>query len=125
MKKETTYSILATMGFIISTLVVVGYLSNGFSIADSTQYEHSDDELHDYSVEIEGIEMKLLTVQQVAELWEIDAQVLLNKIIEEFNFKSEYAIGTTLDEMRLEYKFSPAMIKDMAEEIKQENIQNE
>ncbi len=80
--------------------------------------EH-EDELHDHSVEIEGKDMKSLTVQEVADLWEIDSELLLSKIIEEFDFKGEYTTETVLEDMRLEYKFSPAIIKDIAEDIKQ------
>ncbi|MCK5176348.1 MAG: hypothetical protein KAQ92_01355, partial [Candidatus Aenigmarchaeota archaeon] len=76
---------------------------------------------HDHSVEIEGSEMKQLTVQQVADLWEIDSQKILDRIVEEFEFKGNYTTETTLDEMREEYKFSPAIIKDIAEEIKHES----
>ena len=83
------------------------------------------DELHDHSVEIEGSEMKQLSVQQAADLWEIDSEVLLNEIIEEFDFKGEYTTETVLEDMRLEYKFSPAIIKDIAEDIKQQGMQNE
>ena len=85
-------------------------------------HEHSDDELHDHSVEIEGSEMKQLTVQQVADLWEIDSQKLLDGIVEEFEFKGNYTTETVLEDMRLEYKFSPAIIKDLAEEIKTGNV---
>ena len=83
--------------------------------------EHLDEELHDHSVEIEGSEMKQLTVQQVADLWEIDSQKILDRIVEEFEFKGNYTTETTLDEKREEYKFSPAIIKDIAEEIKHES----
>ncbi len=59
-------------------MVIIGmFLIAGCSI-DSTQHTHSDDELHDHSVEIEGREMKLLTVQQVADLWEIDSKELFD-----------------------------------------------
>ena len=92
---------------------------------DSTRHEHSDDELHDHSVEIEGKEMKLLTVQQVADLWEIDSNELLGAIMIEFEFQGDYTTETVLDEMRDEYAFSPAIIKDMAEEMKQKGITNE
>ncbi len=87
--------------------------------------DHEHDELHDHSVEIEGSEMKQLSVQQVADLWEIDSEVLLNKIIEEFDFKGDYTTETVLEDMRLEYKFSPAIIKDIAEEIKHPGMQHE
>ncbi|RLG13270.1 MAG: hypothetical protein DRN71_05160 [Candidatus Nanohalarchaeota archaeon] len=82
----------------------------------------SDDE-HDHSVEIEGSEMKSLTIQQVADLWEIDSELLLSRIIEEFDLKGSYTVDTVLEDIReAEYKFSPAQIKDMAEEIKQRGV---
>ncbi len=80
--------------------------------------EHND-ELHDHSVEIEGKEMKLLSVQEVADLWEIDSEVLLSKMLTEFNLKKSYTVDAVLEDIREEYPFSPAIIKDMAEEIKQ------
>ena len=83
--------------------------------------EHEHDDEHDHSVEIEGSEMKFLTVQEVADLWEIDSEVLLSKIIAEFDLKGSYTVDTVLEDMREEYAFSPALIKDMAEEIKTGN----
>jgi len=89
-----------------------------------SEHEH-DDELHDHSVEIEGKDMKLLAIQEVADLWEIDSEVLLSRIITEFDLKESYTVDTVLEDIREEYPFSPAIIKDMAEEIKQQVIQNE
>ena len=82
--------------------------------------EHMDeDHEHDHSVEIEGSAMKALTVREVADLWEIDAEVLLLGIIAEFELQGDYTIDTILEEIReAEYKFSPAIIKDLAEEMK-------
>lgn len=91
-------------------------------LSGCSSQDHLEDELHDYSIEIEGQEMKLLTVEQVADLWEINSELLLNEIVKKFDFKEEYTIDSTLDEMRVEYKFSPAMIKDIAEEMKQQAI---
>ena len=85
--------------------------------------EHSDE--HDHSVEIEGKDMKLLTVQEVADLWEIDSEVLLQRTIQEFDLKESYSVDSILEDIRDEYKFSPAMVKDIAEEIKQQGIRNE
>lgn len=82
-------------------------------------------ELHDHSVEIEGKDMKLLSVREVAELWEIDSEILLSRIIEEVELTGNYTVETTLEEMREEYPFSPALIKNIAEDIKQKGIQNE
>jgi hypothetical protein len=74
---------------------------------------------HDeYSVEIEGSEMKKLTIQQVADLWKIDSQKLLDGIVAEFKLKNKYSTASVLDELRVEYKFSPALIKEIAEKIK-------
>ena len=100
---------------ILALIVLTGCISD---------HEH-DDELHDHSVEIEGKDMKLLTVQEVADLWEIDSEVLLSRIITEFDLKESYTVDAVLEDIREEYPFSPAIIKDMAEEIKQQSIQNE
>ena len=90
----------------------------------ASDHEHDDD--HDHSVEIEGSDMKSLTVQEVADLWEIDSEILLSRIITEFDLKGSYSVDTVLEDIRqAEYKFSPAQIKDMAEDIKQQGIQNE
>ncbi|MCK5629206.1 MAG: hypothetical protein KAI26_01195 [Nanoarchaeota archaeon] len=86
--------------------------------------EH-DDELHEHSVEIEGKDLKSLTVSEVADLWEIDSEVLLSRIIIEFNLEESYAVDTILEDMRAEYAFSPALIKDIAEDIKQQGEQHE
>ena len=92
-------------------------------IALSKHEEHieniDEDHEHDHSVEIEGSEMKNLTVKEVADLWEIDAEILLSKIIVEFNLEGNHTVDTVLEEIRdTEYKFSPAIIKDLAEEAK-------
>ena len=87
--------------------------------------EQEHEELHDHSVEIEGKDMKLLSVQEVADLWEIDSEALLQDIIQEFDLKDKYTVNSILEELREEYKFSPAMIKDMAEEIKQQGAVDE
>ena len=85
------------------------------------QEEHAEDE-HDYTVEVEGSAMKALTVVEVAELWEIDPELLLEDIVQEFDLQEEYTIETTLEEIReREYKFSPSIIKDLAEALKTEN----
>ena len=80
---------------------------------------------HEHSVEIEGREMKFLTVQEVANLWEINSEILLLMIITEFSLEGSYTANTVLENIREEYAFSPAIIKDMAEEIKKEKLQNE
>ena len=85
-------------------------------------HEHEHDDEHDHSVEIEGSEMRLLSVQEVADLWEINSEVLLQRIIQEFDLKESYNTDSILEDLRVEHKFSPAMVKDFAEEIKQQGI---
>jgi len=86
------------------------------------EHEHDEEHEHDHSVEIEGSEMKRLTIQEVADLWEIDSEELLGRIIKEFNLEGNYTAETTLEYIRdEEYKFSPAIIKDIAEEIKKQS----
>ena len=97
--------------FLISIIVLM--------VASGCTSEHEHDDEHDHSVEIEGSEMKHLTVQEVADLWEIDSEVLLSRIITEFDLEGSYTVDTVLEDIREEYAFSPALIKDMAEEIKQ------
>ena len=124
----------------IILVVIVGYIikcseekqkvqENIFNISEEItpskheEHEENADEghEHDHFVEIEGSEMKNLTVQEVANLWEIDAEILLSEIIAEFELQEDYTVDTILEKIRdAEYKFSPAIIKDIAEEIKQE-----
>jgi len=87
--------------------------------------EHEHDDEHDHSVEIEGSVVRSLTVQEVADLWEIDSEVLFSRIITEFDLKESYTVDTVLEDIREEYAFSPALIKDIAEDIKQKGLQNE
>ncbi|MCK5043581.1 hypothetical protein KAR52_01085 [Candidatus Pacearchaeota archaeon] len=110
---------------IIFSLMVIAIIFVGFMVylSYSEFKEHEDGEEH--SVEIEGNELKSLTVQEVADLWEIDAEILLSGIITEFNLEGSYDVNTVLEVMREEYAFSPALIKDLAEEMKQEGLQNE
>jgi len=103
--------ILSLMGALL-VILLVGCVS-----------EHVEE--HDHSVEIEGKEMKLLTVQEVADLWEIDSEVLLLRIITEFDLKERYTVNNVLEDIREEYPFSPAMIKDIAEDIKQQGASDE
>ena len=83
-------------------------------------HEHSHNEDHDFSVEISGKAMKELTIQQIADLWEIDSNTLLDNIEEEFNLDNEYTTDNILEDLRAEFKFSPSQVKAIAEIIKKE-----
>lgn len=82
-----------------------------------------NEELHEYSVDIEGKEMKYLSVQEVADLWEIDSNTLLQEMIKDFELSGNYTTETVLETIRQEYPFSPAMVKEIAENIKSEGQQ--
>lgn len=95
------------------------------ALSEHEEHEENmdEDDEHDHSVEIEGSEMKNLTIKEVADLWDIDAKILLSEIIAEFDLKNNYTVNTVLEEIRdAEYKFSPAIIKDIAEKIKNSQI---
>ena len=116
MNKITIFSLI-----IISVTLIgaMGYLS--YSEIEKNEYDNE----HDHSVEIGGNELRDLTVQEVADLWEIDSEILLLKMIQEFNLKENYTVNDILEHIREEYKFSPAQVKDIAEEIKQLEFQDE
>ena len=111
MKKEIIFGVLLIVLVVVSIFFVINYSNN----------EHGDEE-HLHSVEIEGKDMRSLTVREIANLWEIDSEIFLSEIITKFELKGNYTIDTILEDIREEYAFSPALIKDMAEEIKQQNI---
>ena len=126
--------IILIITVVVALVVVAGCAVESTAVEEDVQENISQEEIaakdegceeadeeheHDHSVEIEGSEMKALSVREVADLWEINSEVLLSKIIAEFDLQKEYTISTTLEEIRqAEYKFSPAIIKDIAEEIK-------
>ena len=132
MKKQTSF---IAIGFILIILLGLFLIMNssketliektlmGTSVQSSVEVENTehsnDNHEHDHFVEIEGSKMKQLTIQQVADLWQIDSKELLNGIIQEFDFQENYTTETILEDMRYEYKFSPSIIKDIAEKIKQ------
>ncbi len=132
MNKKNKLVLKKTMGvavvMIVATFVFVGCRkpvanteNDKVSKHKANKKEVEEGHKHDYSVEIEGKKMKTLTVREVADLWKINPETLLAKIIDEFDFKGNYTTDTVLEKMREEYKFSPSIIKDIAEEIKTNN----
>ncbi|MCD4740151.1 hypothetical protein K8R43_03085 [archaeon] len=89
------------------------------------EHSHDEDHVHDHSVEIEGKELKALSIQEVADLWEIESDILLSELIQEFDLKESYTKDSILEDIREEYAFSPALVKDIAEELKQGGVLNE
>ena len=111
MKRITFFSLVVVAVILIGTM---GYLS--FS-----EIEEYDDE-HDHSVEIEGKDLKLLTVGEVSDLWEINEEAFLSRMIVEFSLEESYTVDSVLEDICGEYAFSPAIIKDMAEEMSRESV---
>lgn len=72
----------------------------------------------EYSVEISGQTLKNSTIEQIAAQWGIDTQTLLNYIVNEFGLNGNYNTKNILENLRQEYRFTPAQIKTIAENIK-------
>lgn len=81
------------------------------SSADTESYED------EYSVDISGQDMKLLSIEEIANLWEVDSEVLLSEIEAAYELTGDYTTRSVLNELREEYAFSPAQVKDIAESL--------
>ena len=71
-----------------------------------------------FAVEITGQELKTLTISEIAQKWSIDPVMFLASVKDEFSLQGSYYINSALDDLRQEYKFSPAQIKTIAQNIK-------
>jgi len=67
---------------------------------------------------ISGMEMKTMTITDIAILWGINADELLDGIQDEFKLTQEYNLGSTIDDLRGEYRFFPYQIMEIAQGIK-------
>lgn len=114
---DSTYSLLNN--YYIGDLKTSSNVTSQ-DINDEHEYEDHEEE---YSVEISGQELKSLTIKEVAGLWEIDAEVLLNVIVEEYHLTGNYNTDDTIETLRNEYKLSTAQIKDIAEKLKADDNQ--
>lgn len=80
---------------------------------------NSPDNISGLQAHVSGMEMKTMTIADIANLWGIDGDRLLAEITEEFNLQQEnYTAGNTIDELRGEYRFSPYQIMEIAQRIK-------
>lgn len=80
---------------------------------------NSSDNISGLQTHVSGMEMKTMTIADIANLWGIDGDRLLAEITEEFNLQQEkYTAGNTIDELRGEYRFSPYQIMEIAQRIK-------
>ena len=85
---------------------------------------NADDSGLEYSVHISGMELKAMRIIDIAKLWGIDGNILLNEIVKEFNLKQNYSVENTINDLRGEYRFSPFQIKDIAQKLKINLAQN-
>ena len=114
--KPSTYAMLEDLS--------VGYLEYDQDINGTDHQEGEDDHEDEYFIEISGQEMKDLTIKEIAQLWQIDADQLLKKIISEFKLILDYSVDDKLDIFREEYKFSPAQVKNIAENMRDTSKEN-
>ncbi len=67
--------------------------------------------------------MKTMTIADIATLWGVDAGELLEEIKNEFELTQMYNIGSTIDDLRGEYRFSPHQIMEIAQRIKTASVE--
>lgn len=72
---------------------------------------------------VNGMEMKTMTIADIAVLWGIDAGELLDGIKNEFGLTQGYDISNTIDDLRGEYRFSPYQIMEIAQRIKTVSVE--
>jgi len=79
---------------------------------------NSSDNISGLQAHVNGMEMKTMTIADIATLWGVDAGELLDGIKNEFELTQTYNTGSTIDDLRGEYRFSPYQIMEIAERIK-------
>ena len=79
-----------------------------------------DDEDHEgkQPVKISGAELRALKIVDIAALWEIEANPLLNDLVTNLNLKHTYTVENTIDMLRSENRFSPNQVKIIADNLK-------
>ena len=84
---------------------------------------NSSDNITGLQAHVSGMEMKTMTIADIATLWGVDAGELLEEIKNEFELTQMYNIGSTIDDLRGEYRFSPYQIMEIAERIKTASVE--
>ena len=84
---------------------------------------NSTDNISGLQAHISGMEMKTMTIANIATLWGKDAGKLLDGIQNEFKLTQSYTLTNTLDDLRGEYRFSPYQIMEIAERIKTASVE--
>ena len=78
---------------------------------------NSHDNITGLQAHVSGMEMKTMTIADIANLWGVDAGELLDGIKNEFELTQMYNVGSTIDDLRGEYRFSPYQIMEIAQRI--------
>ena len=84
---------------------------------------NSSDNISGLQAHVNGMEMKTMTIADIATLWGVDAGELLEGIKNEFELTQMYNIGSTIDDLRGEYRFSPHQIMEIAQRIKTASVE--
>ncbi|HAJ32252.1 MAG TPA: hypothetical protein DCK79_02620 [Candidatus Atribacteria bacterium] len=79
---------------------------------------NSSDNISGLQIHVNGMEMKTMTIADIATLWGVDADELLEGIKNGFELTQIYNTGSTIDDLRGEYRFSPYQIMEIAQGIK-------
>jgi hypothetical protein len=79
---------------------------------------NSSDNVSGLQAHVSGMEMKTMTIADIAALWGINADELLDEIKNEFELTQEYNSSNTIDDLRGEFRFSPYQIMEIAQRIK-------
>jgi hypothetical protein len=85
---------------------------------------NSSDDISGLQAHVSGMEMKTMTIEDIAALWGIDAVELLEGIQNAFGLTQGYDISSsTIDDLRREYRFSPHQIMEIAQRIKTASVE--
>jgi len=84
---------------------------------------NSSDNISGLQAHVNGMEMKTMTIADIAALWGIDDGELLDGIKSEFRLTQKYNISNTIDDLRGEYRFSPYQIMEIAQRIKTASVE--
>jgi len=84
---------------------------------------NSSDNVSGLQAHVSGMEMKTMTIADIAVLWGINADELLDEIKNEFELTQEYNNSNTIDDLRGEFRFSPYQIMEIAQRIKTASVE--
>ncbi len=84
---------------------------------------NSSDNISGLQAHVSGMEMKTMTIAEIAALWGIDAGKLLEGIKNEFGLTQQYSVNNTIVDLRGEYRFSPYQIMEIAQRIKTASVE--